>query len=78
MISNLLKTKAKIIRINTNNNTMLVWFGGVQIKEYAIAGKEVNTHTISNPTKPGFPSFKQVKNRMREMLPKENDKGVCK
>lgn len=66
-------THSKLLRVNTTCNTMLVWFGGENIKEYSLNTKdkeEIKTHTI-HCQKPNYPSFREVKKRMREIIEME-------
>lgn len=67
MIPNM--SEAKLYRIDTINNTLLVWFGGVKIKEYTLnGGKEMETYEIERPYRKDFPSFLQVKTKMHEII----------
>jgi len=72
MIPNL--ANSKLHRVDTINNTLLVWFGGVEIKEFTLNSlHEETTHTVY-PRREGFPSFREVKFKMREIM--ENKEGA--
>jgi hypothetical protein len=60
--------EAKVIRVNKNKDAILVWYGGIEIKEIDINTHEEQTHEVYDPKKPDFPTYMQVKRRMREII----------
>jgi hypothetical protein len=63
--------EAKIIRIDKANNQILAWFGGefFRVLQPGTDGwDEIMTISIDDPFHHSYPSFKQVKKRMRELI----------
>ncbi len=64
---------AKICWIDKAAGVLLAWWGGLEIKAYKIKETaEVKTYVIEKPYKPDYPSFTQVKKRMREIINNNN------
>lgn len=70
MIPNL--KNVKIYRVNTNNNTLLVWSGGSAIHQYSFNTNEEKMYKVVNPQRPDFPTFMEVKRKMRDIIANEN------